>query len=83
MNVEEGKGGRYTSLGNYALLTPAQLDPATRQDTSPPSFLAAVIALRVMGLMVLLSCSATTSVDCKRLTPPYREIINIRVKIMI
>ena len=45
------------------LLTLPQLVPATSADTSPPSLLAAVIALRVIGPTELLSCSATTRVD--------------------
>lgn len=42
--------------------TVAQFVPATRQDTSPPSLLAAVMALRVMGVNLSLLCSATTKV---------------------
>lgn len=45
------------------ILTGPQLDPATRAVTSPPSLLAAVMALRVIGNNVLSSCSATTNVD--------------------
>lgn len=45
------------------LLTLPQLVPATSADTSPPSLLAAVMALRVIGPTELLSCSATTRVD--------------------
>ena len=45
------------------LLTLPQPVPATSADTSPPSLLAAVMALRVIGPTELLSCSATTRVD--------------------
>lgn len=49
------------------LLTFPQLLPATKHDTSPPIFFAAVRALSVIGVSLLLSCSAITSVDCRRL----------------
>ena len=52
-----------TKYSVVAWLTVPQLVPATNADISPPSFLAAVIALSVMGPTVLLSCSAITSVD--------------------
>ena len=52
-----------TRYSVVAWLTVPQLVPATNADISPPSFLAAVIALSVMGPTVLLSCSAITSVD--------------------
>lgn len=50
------------SLTAEILLTFAQFVPATRQDTSPPSLPAAVMALRVMGVNLSLLCSATTKV---------------------
>lgn len=40
----------------------AQFVPATKQDTSLPSLLAAVMAFRVIGVSVSLLCSATTRV---------------------
>lgn len=42
--------------------TCAQFVPATRQVTSPPSLLAAVMALSVIGISFSLLCSATTKV---------------------
>lgn len=39
-----------------------QFVPATRHDTSPPSFPAAVMALSVIGVSLSLLCSATTKV---------------------
>ena len=45
------------------LLTLPQLVPATNADTSPPTLLAAVMALKVIGPTELLSCSAMTKVD--------------------
>lgn len=48
--------------GAPPLPTFAQFVPATRQDTSPPNLLAAVMALRVIGVSVSLLCSATTKV---------------------
>lgn len=40
----------------------AQFVPATRQATSPPSLLAALIAFSVIGVNLSLLCSATTKV---------------------
>ena len=45
------------------LLTLPQLVPATNADISPPTLLAAVMALKVIGPTELLSCSAMTKVD--------------------
>lgn len=44
------------------LYTDPTLVPATSTDTSPPSFLAAVRALRVTAASFSLSCSAIISV---------------------
>lgn len=46
------------------LRTDPTLEPATSTDTSPPSFLAAVSALRVTAASFSLSCSAIISVLC-------------------
>lgn len=44
------------------LPTCAQFVPATKHATSPPSLLAAVMALSVIGVSFSLLCSATTKV---------------------
>lgn len=44
------------------VLTGPHFFPATNTDTSPPIALAAVIAFRVIGVNVLLLCSAITKV---------------------
>jgi hypothetical protein len=49
-------------LQSLCLLTDPHLVPATRQDTVPPTFWAAVIALNVTGLSFPLLCSAKTKV---------------------
>lgn len=59
-------------------LTDPTLVPTTSTDTSPPSFLAAVRALRVTGESFSLSCSATINVLCnlRPLTLTLRGKIN-------
>ena len=46
-----------------SLATSAHLEPATRQVISPPTLLAAVMAFRVTGESLVLSCSARTRVE--------------------
>ena len=46
-----------------SLATSAHLVPATRQVISPPTLLAAVMAWRVTGESLALSCSASTKVE--------------------
>merc|ERR1719150_1666489 len=46
-----------------SLATSPHLEPATRQVMSPPMVLAAVMALRVTGERLALSCSASTRVE--------------------
>ena len=54
------------SIFDRAETAPAQDSPATKHVTSPPIFLAAVMALSVTGVKAELSCSAMTRVELKR-----------------
>merc|ERR1719461_1623402 len=56
-----------------SLATSPHLGPATRAEMSPPMALAAVMAWRVEGFSLAPSCSANTSVDCRRDEPSTDE----------
>ena len=52
-----------------------QLLPATSAEISPPSLLAAVMALSVIGPSVLSSCSAMTRVDAFLVEIKCRKVL--------
>lgn len=72
-------------LESKVLPTFVQFVPATRHATSPPSLLAAVMALSVIGVSLSLLCSATTKVlwNLWRTPACWRHLTKIEKTIVI
>lgn len=62
LHSSESSHPSFQKIEILTLFTFSQLAPATKQDTSPPTRLAAVTAFNVMGARTSLVCSAITSV---------------------